>query len=408
MKGEPLFATPDLRAVCQNHEQATYRAIDSMDGDRFLSASLEELCDEFVSQFALDPPTLQFDEITVDQDEDKLDVSQDRMRDIRDRTRAFYIPATTFSMYVPFDGDPDLFRYQPSRYTTMPPYGTVASSELILSVTTTSPDATAVRASLNRELARVQQYLGWVHQDAAEFNGALRTSAERRIAARRERLLRDRGTVAELGFPLRQRPGAPRTYTVPTRRRQPVVQRLPRGTRPFVPEPALDPDEYEGILAIISSMVRVIEQSPRSFRRMKEEDLRQHFLVQLNGQYEGQATGETFNFEGKTDILIKVDGRNVFIAECKFWRGPKSLTEAVDQLLGYASWRDTKTAIILFNRTKNFSGVLAKIPEIMKQHPQYKRDLPATSETSFRYVFRHRDDPDRELTAAVLAFEVPV
>ena len=27
---------------------------------------------------------------------------------------------------------------------------------------------------------------------------------------------------------------------------------------------------------------------------MKEEDLRQHFLVQLNGQYDGEATGETF------------------------------------------------------------------------------------------------------------------
>jgi hypothetical protein len=40
---------------------------------------------------------------------------------------------------------------------------------------------------------------------------------------------------------------------------------------------------------------------------MREEDLRQHFLVQLNGQYEGQATGETFNFQGKTDILIRAE-----------------------------------------------------------------------------------------------------
>ena len=97
---------------------------------------------------------------------------------------------------------------------------------------------------------------------------------------------------------------------------------------------------------------------------MREEDLRQHFLVQLNGQYEGQASGETFNFEGKTDILIRAEGRNVFIAESKFWRGPESLRETIDQLLGYASWRDTKTAILIFNRQKNFSEVLAKIPEI--------------------------------------------
>jgi hypothetical protein len=56
--------------------------------------------------------------------------------------------------------------------------------------------------------------------------------------------------------------------------------------------------------------------------------------VQLNSQYEGGATGETSNFEGKTDILIRTESRTVFIAECKYWRGAKSLLAAIDQLLG--------------------------------------------------------------------------
>jgi hypothetical protein len=41
--------------------------------------------------------------------------------------------------------------------------------------------------------------------------------------------------------------------------------------------------EYEEILRIISNMVAVMERSPKAFRTMEEEDLRQHFLVQLNG-----------------------------------------------------------------------------------------------------------------------------
>ena len=53
-------------------------------------------------------------------------------------------------------------------------------------------------------------------------------------------------------------------------------------------------DVYEHILSVISSMVDVIERSPRAFKDMHEPDLRQHFLVQLNGQYGGYATGETF------------------------------------------------------------------------------------------------------------------
>ena len=129
--------------------------------------------------------------------------------------------------------------------------------------------------------------------------------------------------------------------------------------------------------------------------------------AKTDGQYEGQATGETFNGNGKTDILIRADNKNIFIAECKIWRGPEKLKESIDQILGYASWRDTKTALLIFNRNKNFSSVLAKIPEIIKEHPNFKRQLPYKSETSFRFALHHQGDKNRELILTILAFEVP-
>jgi hypothetical protein len=239
------------------------------------------------------------------------------------------------------------------------------------------------------------------------FNDGLKGNLQQWIAARRERLLKDKGMAVALGFPLRKRPNAPQTFAVPTVRKKPAVTGASGVVKPFKPEPALEMAEYEHILNVISNMVAVMERSPHAFRHMKEEDLRQHFLVQLNGHYEGQASGETFNFEGKTDILIRVEGRNIFIAECKFWRGPGSLREAIDQLLGYASWRDTKTAILIFNREKNFSNVLAQISEIAKSHANFKRQMEYKSESGFRLVLRHKDDPDRELILTVLAFEIP-
>lgn len=66
----------------------------------------------------------------------------------------------------------------------------------------------------------------------------------------------------------------------------------------------------------------MIERSPDAFRAMNKEALRQHFLVQLNGQFEGKATGETFNIFGKTDILLREGDRNVLITECKCWKDP--------------------------------------------------------------------------------------
>jgi hypothetical protein len=129
--------------------------------------------------------------------------------------------------------------------------------------------------------------------------------------------------------------------------------------------------------------------------------------VALNGQYEGKATGETFNSEGKTDILIRVEGRNIFIAECKFWTGSDGLLKAIDQLLGYASWRDTKTAIIVFNRNKNLSAVLEKIPDTISSHSNFKQRLDYQNETGFRFVLRQKNDPSRDITLSVLVFDVP-
>lgn len=89
------------------------------------------------------------------------------------------------------------------------------------------------------------------------------------------------------------------------------------------------------------------------------------------------------------------------------WRGPSSLREGIDQILSYASWRDTKTALLVFNRGKNFSHVLAQVPDVVKAHPNFKRELPYDFETGFRYLLHHRDDRNRELILTVLAFEVP-
>jgi hypothetical protein len=110
-------------------------------------------------------------------------------------------------------------------------------------------------------------------------------------------------------------------------------------------------------------------------------------LVPLNSHYEGQAHGETFNYSGKTDILIRSGDRNIFIAECKFWDGPAVLTATIDQLLGYLSWRDSKAAIILFNRNKNLSRVLETIPSVMEAHPNFQKKEEMRGPTRFKYAF---------------------
>lgn len=407
-RGDYLFSSHRISDEIQARQEHLRKAVQEISKNRLLNTPTDDLCDELEERYHLDVPTLQEDEIHIaGHGEAQIDVSRDRMRYIRDRSQPFFLTGNFVEFAVPFVGDRDLFKFQASTYSTMPPYGYVQGNELRFRFEQLEQKADSVKGQFNGQLSNVKKYLEWLRKDATSFNNNLRSTIRQQVEQRKERLLKDDEMVASLGFPLKKRDDAPMTYAIPVKRKKPVI-RLPATTeQPFSPEPALAQKEYEEILRIISNMVAVIERSPHTFTDMGEEALRQHFLVQLNGQYEGQATGETFNYTGKTDILIRQDDRNVFIAECKFWTGPQGFKETIDQLLGYTSWRDTKTAILLFNRNKNLSAVLEKVPGVVEGHPNYKRTLNYPGETGFRFVLHQEGDPNREITLTVLVFDVP-
>jgi hypothetical protein len=400
MPGDYLFSKADWYPVAENQKTKMLEEIRNLPEHQVLNTSIDDLCDYLTTKYRIDVPVIDESGIHID----SHDAQVDRMNMFGDR---FVASGTQIDVIVPFTGDGGAFAIRPTTASLSPPRAVVKGQELQMTITGVELNADQVRGQIQSALSEIKSHLDCLRSNAAPLNNELGPLARTRVELRRQKFLADRNLVAALGFPLKQRDDAPRTYRAPDVRRR-ISPTPPRAsTAPFEPEPTLSMDDYEHILSVMTNMALVMERSPSAFHMIAEEDLRQHFLVQLNGQYEGQATGETFNYSGKTDILIRSDRKNIVIAECKYWNGPKKLTDTIDQLLGYLSWRDTKTAIVLFNRQKNFSRVLADIAPTMKAHLNFKRDLGQTSETSSRYVFAHRDDTNREMIITVLAFDVP-
>lgn len=402
-----LFTGPDWHSVDRHQRQQMAAEIERVDADRLLNTPVEDMANFFAEKFKIAVPVLDVDDLVVNQREKQIDVSRDPIRMITDRGRPVYITGTEIEVELPFTGEAEAFKIQPNPYSPNPPRAAVRSGKLTFSVVGTNLDADGVRKEIDRTVSEIQSYLANLKGNASGLNDQLLGEARTAIEARRSKLLASRSMVASLGFKMKERDGAAKMFAAPEVRRK-IAPIMPQAsTVPFKPEPALTNADYDYILGVMQNMTQVMERSPSAFHAVDEEALRSHFLVQLNGHYPGQATGETFNYAGKTDILVRSDGKNIFIAECKFWSGPKKMHETIDQLLGYSSWRDTKTAIVVFNRNRDFSKVLAAIPEAVRSHPQYKRDLPGSTESSFRYQFANRDDRNRELFLTVLAFDVP-
>jgi len=409
MSDELLFDKGDIFSAIQGQTEALKKKVKSIPANTLLNASEQDLIQAVVEEFRLDVPVIKDDEIYIAHaGETQVDVSRDPMRRfIYDAySGPAYVPGNRTVIAVPFEGDSGFFKIRPQTATSNPPQGEITENEILLTYVRTDQNAEAIKQEYQRTVASIKQYLASLSQSAAEFNNQLQGFVTSQLKARKGRLLADAGMTAAIGLPLKKREGPPLTYSVPVTRRVPKIEQLmPTGA--FKPEPALTNEDYEEILRIMQNMVQVMELSPHVFHNMGEEDLRTHFLVQLNGAFKGQATGETFNFQGKTDILIRVEGKNVFIAECKFWKGEKALTATLDQLLSYLSWRDTKAALLVFNRNADFSAVLAKIRETVPTHTQFKRDLGASGESAFRYVFAQPNDSNREIILTVFAFDIP-
>lgn len=402
-----LFQGDHSFAVAEAIKSRAMAQLKAFHENNILSTPLEDLVSHVVDEHSADVPRLldadtwmEEREVTAEVQRRSYDPFSDRFGGVQSvRQHVIYF-------HIPFEGDRNFFNVGPSRSSIPGPIADVVEQEVVLVVATDGRSQEEVKLEYTNRLTSIQGHLNTLRSDFGGLRTAVEAAARPYLQERKAQLLRGKNLAAAMGFPMKRRLDAPTTYRAPEVRRK-LTPAKPSTVAPFKPEPAIEEAEYQNILGVMDNMTTVMERSPHTFKNMGEEDIRQHFLVQLNGQYEGGASGETFNFHGKTDILIRSEGRNIFIAECKFWKGEKGFTETVDQLLSYLTWRDSKTAVIVFNKNKNLSGVLEAIKRAMEAYPHKKRGPVVQGDTRLRYVMGSPQDHNREITMTVMVYDIP-
>lgn len=405
-----LFYTKgDLYSTIEAHKQNIKKDIESQASDYILNINESDYIDYLYDKYIINSLILHEEEMAiVEQKEKSIDISNDMGRVIFDRNEPFYVKGNSITIGIPYEGDSGLFYLRPSTYSCVFPHGIISKNDLLLTYEGADLTDIEIKSNLDRDVRLVKEYIEWINGDIWPFNENLKNYLQQLFTNRKNKLLKDLNLVSSLGIPLRKNTEYVKTYVVPTNKKSVKVEKPVVNEKAFVPEPSIDMSIYEDILSTLNNMSMVMERCPKAFSKMDEESLRQHFLVQLNGIYEGKATGETFNATGKTDILMRENGKNVFIGECKFWKGDKVFTDTINQILSYMCWRDTKGAILVFNRNKNLTNILNKIPELVQIHPNFKKEVKIQGETQFRYIFTQPNDNNREILLTVMVFDIPV
>jgi hypothetical protein len=142
---------------------------------------------------------------------------------------------------------------------------------------------------------------------------------------------------------------------------------------------------------------------------MDEPNLRTCLVHSLNGSFAGGATAETFNGRGKTDILVRSRDRNVFLGECKIYNGKAGVVDAIDQLLGYATWRDGDLGLIIFVRNRALSSAILALRTAAdeNEHVLAIRELDEHgTELALEAIWP--GDPDRRVRIWALLVHLPL
>ena len=306
-----------------------------------------------------------------------------------------------FKYHLPFSGTQELVRFALSGIRATSQGGAICFSAIDF-----YSDPDEIKKDAESMIDVIQRNVKYVSVEVSAYNNRLRELARTTISERRAELRKRNEIAQSLGVPIRKSADTPATFRIPNVRKR-VVAKPPIPTRASEPELVLSDEIYQEILQVIHEMGKVFERLPSTYADKYENTLRDHLILQLEPRFEGSTTGETFNKTGKTDILIRQENANVFVAECQWWDGSKGHTAKIDQLLGYLTWRDSKTAVVCFVRRKDFTNVLRLMDETTRQHECFVRFVDQRDETWRNYQFHLPGDPDRSLKMALLAFHMP-
>ena len=394
-----LFRGNDMSAVLDSQRAALRQRVEELGAEYISGVDEAELAKSLADQFRIDVPTLQLGERSIEPREERRSEQGD--------FGPFQYTVNVYTVRIPFTGEAVVFNFQPNQFDLNRPRATIDGQEVMIVLEQKHPDATALNYQLQQTTASIEKYLSWLREMTEPFNAQLVDFARNAITRRKQKVEKDTDVLAALGIPVRRRNAVPSTVSVPVRRTPiPSLKRNNNGP-PQTPDPTISESVYRQIIKTMADMALTIERNPTAFEHLNEEQIRFQFLVPLNAIFEGNATAETFSYKGKTDIQIRHEGQPIFTAECKFWTGQKGLLNTIDQLLSYVTWRDTKTAILIFNRQKEFSKILAQIEPTFRNHNGFLRFEGVTHETQFRFVLSHPSDKTRHVIATVLAFDIP-
>jgi hypothetical protein len=316
------------------------------------------------------------------------------------------------NVLIPFEGNHELFYCHPSQsqIVYLDKGVTINTTSVSAKITLDNLDENKYHGEINKIIGVLNSNLPTISAEIAVWNNGLEGLITQLIELRKGVVSKKLDFMEKIG--LKVNPKSTEFLIPPTVTKKTIPTPVTETTKAVKKEiiPILQEEVYADIKDVLYNVGKALERKPSIYSGKHEEDLRDIFLLFLETRYDSTTgVGEAFNRKGKTDILLKYakDGTNLFVAECKFWKGQKNLLESIDQLLGYLTHSDSKTALIIFVDQKELITIISTIKEEIKKHSNFQKYIRDTYEHSLSYEFNLPQDSKKTIKIEVMLFHFP-
>ena len=385
-------------------KQEVINRIQKLEDEKVLNVSERDYINYLSEELRIDCPEVLFDNCTLATR--KVLVPNNYLPEYIRHSYQGELERTMYRLFIPFNGDKDILRFCPSQFT-LGGSGRFCFNYngLYVDILDSNGDGENVAREIQTYKDDLKKMVGFLKTDIERINKSICLYIPQVFKARKDKALKEQKIIADLGIPIKNETNTNKTYSVPTVTRRVKEPAVINSQKTIPLEPTMAENIYQDILNAINIIGKNMERIPKTIENQDEETIRGHFLNQLSTAFTScSSTGESFNSKGKTDIMVKHGNEILFIAECKLWKGAKKFHEAIDQLLNYLTWRDSKTALLVFNKDTKIQTVIQSIQELIPNHPNFVKMVKQSDTGWFDYSF-HLTDSSEEIKLAVMVFD---
>ncbi|MGE0929548.1 hypothetical protein [Peijinzhouia sedimentorum] len=403
------FTAGTLSEYIQNREREIKEEIENLQYGDLTSELILELVANLVDKYLLDTPIIQFEnEFALEPYKEKIYGNQFPPFSFNVKEQTIY-PVEVIEFRIPVCGEINLLRLRKylSKYSGLTRIITDKSSYLSFRIFNFYNDLDKVNEVYHKEKREINELSIPLIKEINDWNNELENFISTNIQIKYDHYNISKKKLKTLGIPIRKRENVHEVFKIvsPEIRKKIIIPRSESNELNY----EFDTTIYNKILSYIFEIGKQLERYPRTYHDKDEEAIRDHILMFLNPNFEGaEATGETFNFKGKTDIFFQIKNEPGFIAECKIWRGVETMTNTLNQILSYLTWRNSKSVLILFVKNQSIFDVIERAEKSIALHNKFIRSIRISKDKGIsKHLFQLESDPFGKTELTVFYFHFP-